>query len=311
MATAGAIASQDDDQNRYRVIPLSRIRMDGGTQPREGLSNDNIIEFAESMTGGATFPPVVVFYDGMAYWLADGFHRANAAKRARLSAINCDVRMGSQRDAVLYGCGANADHGVRRTNADKRRAIMRMLNDDEWGTWTDSRIAEYCKVTPQTVGSYRVYALNPSAQSPFRKAIRQGKEVVVDTREMGRHARPALKIKEDTAGPIPAPAAEPTQRTASNPIHEFSRSLKRADIEFRENVKTDFGLIMFETDDAIYQVVPMLSAAAFREAFATILFQRKQHAPAKRAVIVGRLMDDARPWVALARHWKVEVKGLG
>lgn len=50
--------------------------------------------------------------------------------------IAVDVRPGSQRDAILYSLGANAAHGRRRTNADKRRAVQRMLSDEEWSRWS-------------------------------------------------------------------------------------------------------------------------------------------------------------------------------
>jgi hypothetical protein len=43
-----------------------------------------------------------------------------------------DVRQGTLRDAILYSCSANAAHGMRRTNADKRRAVLRLLEDPEW-----------------------------------------------------------------------------------------------------------------------------------------------------------------------------------
>ena len=72
------------------------------------------------MSEGATFPAVLVFYDGQDYWLADGFHRIHAAHKAELTQIAVEVRQGSRREAVLYSVGANANHGLRRTNADKQ-----------------------------------------------------------------------------------------------------------------------------------------------------------------------------------------------
>ena len=56
----------------------SQIRQDGGTQPRAEIWQDVVDDYAEQMTAGATFPPIVVFYDGTHYWLADGFHRLAA-----------------------------------------------------------------------------------------------------------------------------------------------------------------------------------------------------------------------------------------
>jgi len=50
------------------------------------------------------------------------------------------------RQRHLYSVGANADHGQRRTNADKRRAVLILLNDEEWGKWSDREIARRCDI---------------------------------------------------------------------------------------------------------------------------------------------------------------------
>ncbi|EWY35857.1 hypothetical protein N825_32650 [Skermanella stibiiresistens SB22] len=39
---------------------------------------------------------------------------------------------GSRRDAVPHAVGANARHGLPRSNADKRDAVMILLKDPEW-----------------------------------------------------------------------------------------------------------------------------------------------------------------------------------
>lgn len=115
------------------LLPLAAIRVDGGTQSRMAINQATVDEYTEAMQdGGAIFPALVVYYDGRDYWLADGFHRAAAAMQAGLLAFAADVRQGTVRDAVLHSVGANATHGLRRTNADKRRAVERLLRDDEW-----------------------------------------------------------------------------------------------------------------------------------------------------------------------------------
>jgi hypothetical protein len=65
------------------------------------------------------------------------------------------VRKGGLRDAILYSCGANADHGTRRTNADKRQSVSKLLEDEEWAHWTDSEIARRCHVSQPFVGELR------------------------------------------------------------------------------------------------------------------------------------------------------------
>ena len=54
-----------------------------------------------------------------------------------LAKISADVREGSRRDAILYAVGANASHGLKRTNRDKRNAVMVLLKDPEWSDRAD------------------------------------------------------------------------------------------------------------------------------------------------------------------------------
>lgn len=136
-------------------LSLEKIRLDGGTQSRAGTDMSTISEYAEAMKAGAQFPPVIVIYDGADYWLGDGFHRCAAAKQAELTDIAADVRQGTRRDAVLLSVSANANHGLRRTHADKRRSVETLLRDDEWRQWSDREIGRRVSVDHKTVATVR------------------------------------------------------------------------------------------------------------------------------------------------------------
>lgn len=136
-------------------LKLKDIRLDGGTQPREYINQDVVNEYADEMMEEDNFPPMVVFNDGANFWLADGFHRYHANKKAGFLDVECDVRNGTLRDAVLFSVGANAQHGLRRTNEDKRKAVVTLLKDVEWGDWSDSEIGRQCFVSHVTVGRIR------------------------------------------------------------------------------------------------------------------------------------------------------------
>jgi hypothetical protein len=136
-------------------LPISQVHVDNGAQTRAQLDPVVISEYAEAMAEGTAFPPVTVFFDGSAHWLADGFHRVAAAHRVGLTVIPAEVRAGSRRDAVLFSAGANATHGLRRSNADKRCAVQIMLADAEWRTWSDREIARRCGVSQPFVGRIR------------------------------------------------------------------------------------------------------------------------------------------------------------
>ena len=137
------------------MIELSRIRIDGGTQTREKLNEATVKEYVEAINAGATFPPVSLFFDGSNYWLADGFHRFFATKKAGKKQIHEDITPGTQRDAVLHSLGANASHGLPRSNKDKQRAVETLLNDPEWSAWSNRAIAEKCVVSHGYVNTLR------------------------------------------------------------------------------------------------------------------------------------------------------------
>ncbi|MBB4858283.1 hypothetical protein HNO88_001602 [Novosphingobium chloroacetimidivorans] len=138
---------------------------------------------------------MIVYFDGTSYWLADGFHRTEAHRLIGASTILADVRQGTQRDAVLYSVGANASHGYRRTNADKRRSALRLLNDPEWSAWSDREIARRCGVSAPLVASLRPEAdeVNPRAGDvrTFRKP--DGTEAQMQVAAIGK-SKPNLPL---------------------------------------------------------------------------------------------------------------------
>lgn len=138
-----------------KKIKISEIAISGGTQQRETINHSEVEIYAESMRCGAQFPPVTLFFDGAQYWLADGFHRFHACRIAEIPDIHADVRTGTIREARLFSAGANGAHGMRLTNADKRKAVMVLLSDAEWGKWGDREIAKHCNVTHPFVGKLR------------------------------------------------------------------------------------------------------------------------------------------------------------
>jgi ParB-like nuclease domain len=138
-------------QTDTHKLQLSQIRIDGGTQSRAFLDSETINDYADKMQSGANFPTLIVYYDGQNYWLADGFHRIQAAKKNGMVQVEVEVRQGDQRQAILYSVGANATHGLRRSNDDKNRAVITLLSDPEWFRWSNCQIATHCGVVESFV----------------------------------------------------------------------------------------------------------------------------------------------------------------
>jgi hypothetical protein len=98
-------------------------------------------------------PPIVVFLDrdsGGPYspWCPDGNHRVKAYSAAGRSTIPAIVKEGDRQAAVLYAVGANSDHGLPRTRADRRNAVRMLLESDKtWRRASAKNIADQCHVS--------------------------------------------------------------------------------------------------------------------------------------------------------------------
>lgn len=138
-------------------LHLGQIRIDGGTQPRAELLIEVMEDYAEQMKAGVELPPVTVFFDGKEYWLADGFHRVGAHRRAfgEDAPIEAEVIQGTQVDAQWYSFSVNRKHGLRRTNEDKERVVRAALQHPKGAGLSNYQVAEHCGVSEFMVRKYR------------------------------------------------------------------------------------------------------------------------------------------------------------
>lgn len=172
-----------------KKLNLLAIRIDGGTQARVALDQSVVTEYSEHMKDGDKFPPIIVFHDGSDYWLADGFHRYFATKANGLVSIEAEVKEGTKRDATLYSFGANGRRGLNMGFEDKRNIIKRMLEDEEWGQWTNSEIAKHVGVSKMTVGRVKQQLEEEGKieQSDTKKYVdRHGNESEIKTANLGK-----------------------------------------------------------------------------------------------------------------------------
>lgn len=192
------------------TVRFKNLRITDGTQPRQEISNKTIDEYAEAIRNGVDFPPVVVFRDGATQWLVDGFHRYWAHKRAGKGAIKADVHEGTHRDAILFSLSINDAHGLRRTNADKRKAVTTMLTnelvskDADGASWSDRAIAKQCNVTHPYVAQIRsslVTATSEESPQPRAYTTKHGSRAVMKTSRIGKRRKPVC-IARGAAKPV-------------------------------------------------------------------------------------------------------------
>lgn len=257
------------------MLELSKIRIDGGTQSRVALNQEVVDEYAEGYRAGANMPPIVVFFDGSEFWLADGFHRFFAAKQAGCSFIHEERTPGQRRDAVLYSLGANSKHGLRRCNADKRQAVETLLADPEWAAWSDNEIAKRCGVGNHLVADVKksLTLFSPSEEPAERTyTTKHGTKATMNTANIGKVVAAPIQpasapapaeqaARSPTAEPaVPQPTeqARPTElENLREQVNEVAQNLK-ATLEDNESMAR-----VFDADDKIAAAVA--EATRYRE----------------------------------------------
>lgn len=177
-------------------LRLDALVLDPRCQPRTEILSRLVDEYAEDRKAGSEFPPVTVFSDGEVYWLADGWHRVYAARKLKRASVEADVREGGVREAILYAMGANAHHGARRTNEDKRRAVKVLLADTVWMKWTDNKIAKQCGVTHPFVGSIRASLVTVTSEPATERTYttKHGTVATMQTANIGGNGKAAELI---------------------------------------------------------------------------------------------------------------------
>jgi len=208
-------------EGTLRHIALIELRRDGGTQGRTGTNEETIEAYTAAMREGRwgwhIGNALIAFRDADGtHWLADGFHRIEAAARVQVPTVPVVVRAGSRRDAVLYAAGANAIHGLRRTRADVRRAIETLLRDAEWREWSDREIARRVHCDHKTVAVIRT-ELSASGEIPQ-----------IDERTVSRNGSTYTQAATRPAVPTQANRDIATIATTS-PFDAVSAALRKDD----------------------------------------------------------------------------------
>ena len=174
-------------------------------QPRVATDKTTVKEYAERIEASDKLPPVVVFFDGTTYWLAEGFHRLAAHKLAGRTMIDCIVIDGTKADAQWHALQTNKTHGRRRSNDDKIKAVQMAFAHPKGKDLSDRAIAELVGVSATMVAKHR-------PKDPTANGVQSKKRVGRD----GRVTNTA-KIGKKKAKPGTKPEAERPTASASAP----------------------------------------------------------------------------------------------
>ena len=144
--------------------------------------------------------------DPPTYWMADGFHRYHAAQKAEKESLECVVRRGNLEDACWFSITANKTHGLRRSTADKQKAVKAALVHPKSKGLSDEEIANEVGVSRKTVLEYRKkLEKDGTCEKVTSRTGKDGR--TIDTSGIGKTRKP--KVKSEKPTPATTPMEEP------------------------------------------------------------------------------------------------------
>lgn len=148
--------SERTQMPKTKTINLINLELSPAMQARTAIKEGTVQDYAEAMESGAKFPPITVMAvngSAKAFCVIDGWHRVQAARACGKDSIACEVIDGTtSEDAMWAAAGMNISHGLRRSNADKARAVSLALQVRPDATYEE--IASHCGVSVSMVASY-------------------------------------------------------------------------------------------------------------------------------------------------------------
>jgi ParB-like chromosome segregation protein Spo0J len=140
-------------------VGISDLVIASDFQMRVKLSPDVIKEYVELINDSEdpwafNAPCQVVRVDGKLI-LVDGFHRVAAMEKSGQDQVSVRITKGTETDALKAALSANKTHGLRRSNADKRRAVEMALRNETLAKWSDRELADECGVSHPFVAQVR------------------------------------------------------------------------------------------------------------------------------------------------------------
>lgn len=217
---------------KEQTVPVEEVVLDERCQARAEVSHETVAEYADAYRSKTKLPPVDVFAVVGKLYLVDGFHRIAALRVAGASFAR--VRIVGEGDldaAIWHATSVNAAHGLRRSNADKRRAVTIALASSIGSEQSSAIIAEHCGVSRNFVSELRAELERVSSddtsprtrtdklgrQQPARKPRR---DVSSEDTSKPQSSAPEIDSVDDVPEPLLYPHEKPAiPATSGGPTH--------------------------------------------------------------------------------------------
>jgi hypothetical protein len=221
-----------------RKIALNDIRIDGGTQGRVVIDQQHVYHMVEMMKEGYEFDPIDTNFDGVSYWLVDGFHRYHAYKLMGIKDVTLKYVPGTQAEAVIRSYGVNSRHGLPRSYEDKKKVVIDALANPLLSDKTSYAIAKICVVSQSFVSGIR----DPEVKQK-QKASKE-KHIQKKAKELVEAATP--ENTSQTSSEKATPRETPNLNVGANPDEAEMRA---AELAIQADQEVMYKLL--ESDDAL------------------------------------------------------------
>jgi transposase-like protein len=195
-----------------KKYPIEQLELDARLQARDALDQSAVADYAQAYKAGTDMPPIEVYDVGGALYVVDGWHRIAGAREAGITFLRATtVGTGTFEQAAWHAVAANGAHGLRRTNADKRRAVRLALESPIGGEQSSRAIAEHVGVGDKLVSEVRAQweaerRAKATKPSPDQVAKASPDEVRETAPRQVRETAPARRVGRDGKSyPVRAP----------------------------------------------------------------------------------------------------------
>jgi hypothetical protein len=214
-------------------VPVSILRTDGGTQYRNSTDEGTVEQYKISMKDGTLFPPIDTVFNGQHHWVYDGFHRLAAISLLGKPTIAVRYIEGDLADAQLLALTVNAQHGLPRDLATKRKIGLAAIHNP---------LLENCS-------NYELAKIT-GLSAPYIQGLRDP-----DTKLRQQYARDkaaAKRIKQEVTNPItPEPDCNPI---TPEPKIDSGSEPSKEELEANElAMQADMGIMykLLESDEPL------------------------------------------------------------
>lgn len=173
-----------------KTLFIKDLKLDQEFQARSRINLQVVKDYENSISAGATMPPIEVVQTANEFILVDGFHRLLAYRNLGRDRVVAVVNAGDHGTALRHAVSANQTHGLQRSRDDKVRAVVMALNDFELSCESDRALGKLCGVSHTFVASVRDQLGKEKPKSKFSRKTATAVQHEVES-------TPPLELEDD------------------------------------------------------------------------------------------------------------------